>query len=125
MMTTVFKILHKVKYLSPIITLTIGQEPSGADEFLSPQQDGSENSQQDVNTNTTIDFGVQDFVLPVELLSFKATADKDHIDLTWATASELNNSHFELERSEDGKSFKMIGTYRRTRNSFGASRLHV
>ncbi|MEM6697740.1 MAG: SdrD B-like domain-containing protein, partial [Bacteroidota bacterium] len=49
-----------------------------------------------------------DVVLPVELLGFEAKADKDHIDLTWSTASELNNSHFELERSEDGKVFKQI-----------------
>ncbi|MEM6696835.1 MAG: SdrD B-like domain-containing protein, partial [Bacteroidota bacterium] len=49
-----------------------------------------------------------DVVLPVELLGFEAKADKDHIDLVWATASEYNNSHFELERSEDGKVFKQI-----------------
>ncbi|MEM9848565.1 MAG: SdrD B-like domain-containing protein, partial [Bacteroidota bacterium] len=93
---------------SPIINLSPGNEPSGAQEFQSPNQDGSENSTQDVNTNTTIDFGFQDLVLPVELLSFKAQANKDHIDLVWVTASERNNSHFELERSEDGKTFKQI-----------------
>ncbi|MEM9885226.1 MAG: SdrD B-like domain-containing protein, partial [Bacteroidota bacterium] len=49
-----------------------------------------------------------DLVLPVEWLDFNAKAAKEHIDLTWATASEINNSHFELERSEDGKSFKQI-----------------
>ncbi|MEM9849305.1 MAG: hypothetical protein AAF847_15580, partial [Bacteroidota bacterium] len=49
-----------------------------------------------------------DFILPVELLAFEAKADKDHIDLVWSTASERNNSHFELERSEDGKTFKAI-----------------
>ncbi|MEM9850332.1 MAG: T9SS type A sorting domain-containing protein, partial [Bacteroidota bacterium] len=49
-----------------------------------------------------------DLILPVELLGFKATAAKDHIDLTWSTANELNNSHFDLERSEDAKAFKPI-----------------
>ncbi|MEM9846517.1 MAG: SdrD B-like domain-containing protein [Bacteroidota bacterium] len=49
-----------------------------------------------------------DLVLPVEWLGFSVKAAKEHIDLTWATASEINNSHFELERSEDGKSFKQI-----------------
>ncbi|MEM0993358.1 MAG: SdrD B-like domain-containing protein, partial [Bacteroidota bacterium] len=93
---------------SPLINLSVGNEPSGAQEVLFPNQDGSDNSTQDVNTNTTLDFGFQDLVLPVELLRFKAQADKDHIDLTWATASEINNSHFELERSEDGKTFKQI-----------------
>jgi len=94
--------------ISPIINLAIGIEPSGSDEFRSPNQDGSENSQQDKNTNTTIDFGFQNIILPVDLLGFKAEARKDRIDLIWATASELNNSHFELERSEDGKVFKQI-----------------
>ena len=48
-------------------------------------------------------------MLPVDLIEFKARAEKDHIALTWLTASELNNSHFEIERSEDGKIFKQIG----------------
>ncbi len=68
-----------------------------------------------LNNPTTEDEDDHDFaeitapnVLPVELLSFEAKADVDHIDLKWATASELNNSHFELERSEDAKSFKPI-----------------
>ncbi|MEM9888170.1 MAG: T9SS type A sorting domain-containing protein [Bacteroidota bacterium] len=47
--------------------------------------------------------------LPVELLGFKAQAQKDQIVLSWSTASETNNSHFEIERSEDAKIFKKIG----------------
>jgi len=47
--------------------------------------------------------------LPVELKSFKIQPQKDHIDLLWTTASETDNSHFEIERSEDGKIFKKIG----------------
>lgn len=93
---------------SPTYTLSVGEEPSGESETLTPLQDGAENSSQDVNINTTVDFGFQNLVLPVELLSFKAKANKDHIDLTWSTASEFDNSHFELERSEDSKTFKKI-----------------
>lgn len=47
--------------------------------------------------------------LPVELQSFKAQAQKNHIALSWITASEIDNSHFEVERSEDGKVFRKIG----------------
>ncbi|MEM9886022.1 MAG: SdrD B-like domain-containing protein [Bacteroidota bacterium] len=94
--------------ISPTYTLSVGGEPSGAAETETPTQDGTDSSARDLNTNTTVDFGFQDLVLPVELLIFKAQADKDHIDLTWSTASEKNNSHFDLERSEDGKSFKSI-----------------
>ncbi|MBB6612969.1 T9SS type A sorting domain-containing protein [Pontibacter sp. Tf4] len=48
--------------------------------------------------------------LPVELTSFKGKATESGIDLKWETASELNNSHFDVERSADGKSFKSIAT---------------
>ena len=93
---------------SPFYTLSVGGEPSGTDEILTPGQDGTDGTKRDVNTNTTVDFGFQDEILPVELLGFRAQADKDHIDLFWSTASELNNSHFDLERSENGKDFKAI-----------------
>ncbi len=47
--------------------------------------------------------------LPVSLTSFTAKAYLQNIDLAWATASESNNSHFEILRSGDGKSFSKIG----------------
>ncbi len=48
--------------------------------------------------------------LPVELLSFTGTFLNDDVLLNWATASETNNDHFEIERSTDGETFKQIGT---------------
>ncbi|MEM1325595.1 MAG: T9SS type A sorting domain-containing protein [Bacteroidota bacterium] len=52
----------------------------------------------------------QDCVLPVELLYFQAKTTKNNqAQLTWATASEQNNSHFLIERSRDGKQFEAIG----------------
>ncbi|HEY3296424.1 MAG TPA: T9SS type A sorting domain-containing protein [bacterium] len=39
-----------------------------------------------------------DFVLPVELQSFTAIAGDGEVTLHWATASENNNDHFEIER---------------------------
>jgi len=47
--------------------------------------------------------------LPVELISFEARKNKEQVSLTWATASEINNSRFEIERSTDGKEFINIG----------------
>jgi hypothetical protein len=93
---------------TPFFMLMVGNEPNMADEMLTPNQDGSNASARDASTNTTVDLGFQSVVLPVELLYFEAKADGDHIDLNWATASELNNSHFELERSKDAKVFKPI-----------------
>ncbi|MEL6942704.1 MAG: T9SS type A sorting domain-containing protein, partial [Bacteroidota bacterium] len=94
---------------SPVFTLSVGNEPStSTGEPLTPGQDGGDASARDMSTNTTVDFGFQDVELPVELLAFQAKADKDHIDIIWSTASEIDNSHFLLERSEDGKAFKQI-----------------
>jgi hypothetical protein len=47
--------------------------------------------------------------LPVELIEFIANpADNHSAMLNWATASEINNSHFILERSYDGINFEPI-----------------
>lgn len=47
--------------------------------------------------------------LPVDLISFDANSiDNKKVNLNWATASEINNSHFEIERSEDGERFSVI-----------------
>jgi hypothetical protein len=48
--------------------------------------------------------------LPIELLSFSANQTKNNITLTWATASELNNKEFIIEKSVDGNTFAAIGT---------------
>lgn len=48
--------------------------------------------------------------LPVELLSFDGKQIENKILLTWVTASELNNERFDVEKSNDGKEFRKIGT---------------
>lgn len=51
-------------------------------------------------TNTT---------LPVELLYFKANAvDNKVVKLNWATATEINNEGFEVQRSKNGVDFEKI-----------------
>ena len=50
-----------------------------------------------------------DGLLPVELISFDATAKPSGHLLEWSTASELNNSHFEIEHSLNGAKFSKIG----------------
>jgi glucose/arabinose dehydrogenase len=47
--------------------------------------------------------------LPVELLSFNATAKEGRVHLDWSTASEHNTSHFEIERSTENTDFEPIG----------------
>ncbi|MDB5269519.1 MAG: hypothetical protein JWP58_2559 [Hymenobacter sp.] len=48
--------------------------------------------------------------LPVELMTFTATAKGRAVALAWATASEKNSAAFEVERSLDGNAFARIGT---------------
>ena len=58
---------------------------------------------------TAFDFG-PNAVLPVDLIHFDVNAVANHhTDLHWSTASEINNSHFEIERSYDGRNFEAIG----------------
>jgi protocatechuate 3,4-dioxygenase beta subunit len=48
--------------------------------------------------------------LPVTWLKFKATLvnGEQDVHLDWSTATEINNSHFEVERSFDGRTFTKI-----------------
>ncbi|MEM8582944.1 MAG: T9SS type A sorting domain-containing protein [Bacteroidota bacterium] len=49
-------------------------------------------------------------VLPVELVSLRAAATSRQTGwLTWITATETENSHFEIERSTDGQRWRQIG----------------
>lgn len=47
--------------------------------------------------------------LPVELLSFNATAENEKVNLKWVTASELNNDFFTVQHSIDGVEFTSLG----------------
>lgn len=47
--------------------------------------------------------------LPVELASFVATGKGRDVQLSWSTATEINNKGFEVERSADGEHFSFIG----------------
>lgn len=47
-------------------------------------------------------------VLPIELLYFKGESTNNINSLSWATASEINNSSFEIEKSTDGINFSKL-----------------
>lgn len=48
--------------------------------------------------------------LPVQLVSFACSGQSNGVKLVWTTASEVNNDHFDIERSGDGIEFKKIVT---------------
>ena len=68
------------------------------------------NSDQDRQTSLYF----RDFIYPqggplaVTYLSFDAVANNNVVTLNWVTAQEINNSHFEVERSFDNNRFNTI-----------------
>lgn len=50
-----------------------------------------------------------EFVVPVELVSFKAIPEKDQVLLKWSTATESNNFGFEVQRKYERGEYCKIG----------------
>jgi hypothetical protein len=48
-------------------------------------------------------------VVPVELSSFIASVNENDVTLSWQTATELNNSGFDVERTEANEEWEKIG----------------
>ena len=57
------------------------------------------------------------FVVPVELVDFSGKRTNHISQLKWETATEINTSNFEIERSEDAQKFKSIGQVKAKGNS--------
>ena len=57
----------------------------------------------------TFAYPLTDINVPVELTSFVASVVAKNVELTWTTATEINNMGFEIEKSFDGNNFIKIG----------------
>ncbi len=55
--------------------------------------------------------------LPVHLISFTARLQQQNVQLGWQSSAEENTSHFEVERSADGKDFTVLATVNAQGNS--------
>lgn len=73
---------------------------------LSPDAGSSDNVGN--NQSASSEFEVSG-ILPIELLRFSATPVDQGVELEWETATEINNSHFEIQRSADGRHYQTIG----------------
>jgi Secretion system C-terminal sorting domain len=62
-------------------------------------------------------FLAKKFVVPVELVDFSGKRTNHISQLKWETATEINTSNFEIERSEDAQKFKSIGQVKAKGNS--------
>src|SRR5688572_5296990 len=47
--------------------------------------------------------------MPVNFTGFFAKKSGEYVQLTWTTNNEVNNSHFEIQRSADGRNWNTIG----------------
>lgn len=56
-------------------------------------------------------------ILPIELASFTGKNENRRNRLDWMTATEKNNSHFDVERSSDGAIWEVIATVEGNGNS--------
>jgi hypothetical protein len=60
------------------------------------------------NLTKTLLLGIANSSLPISLSTLIAYNIKFQNHITWQTASEVNNSHFEIEHSKDGLNFKLL-----------------
>lgn len=103
-------------------TYTLGKPTTGSDNVTMAFTAGSTDIKDGSNISQTQGTftGFTNEALPVELTSFLAkwgegsinaegVQGTSNIELSWNTAMELDNSHFEIERSLDGKTWEMIG----------------
>lgn len=61
-----------------------------------------------VTTSAVFDFTTSG-ALPVSISNIRALNEKEKVRVEWNTASEINTSHFEVERAADGRTFSAIG----------------
>lgn len=90
-------------------TIDMGSVPAGEYYLRIWTEDSSEG-----DMNICVDY--QDSVLPVELTGFKVDNQQDKNELTWTTLSEVNASHFEIQRSSD-KNYNTISEIEATGSS--------
>ncbi len=62
-----------------------------------------------VGENGTILKTTNGGIIPVELTSFTVIAQSDYVELKWTTATETNNSGFEVQRKLDSNEWNRIG----------------
>lgn len=61
-------------------------------------------------------------VIPIELVDFSVRSTVNSVELTWSTASEINNKGFQVERSEDGVHFGALDFIKGQGNAEGLTR---
>ena len=82
-------------------------------------------------TNTFSSFspfgvGAVDAPLPVILVDFNAVLNNSKtVDISWSTQQEINSSHFDVQRSNDGVNWNVIGTVKAKGNASYTSHVYI
>jgi hypothetical protein len=63
----------------------------------------------DVSTFSPWTLSSSDATLPIELIDFTASANRQTVDINWKANTEINNDYFTIQRSRDGMHFTDIG----------------
>jgi len=77
--------------------------------FTTISSDDSQTGLETATNGMTVQAGICNSLLPVELLAFTAKMVENQATLAWKTATETNNAGFEIQHSTDGKVFEKIG----------------
>jgi hypothetical protein len=73
------------------------------------------------NSQNFVDATNDASIVPIQLISFKAALQGNNVQVSWSTATEINNSHFNVLRSLNGKDFSSIGTIQGKGNTVAVS----
>lgn len=97
----------KVVYIGDTNVVTItGLSPYTAYKVAILEMNGWANA---TNFLTSGAYTFSATTLPVKWLSFEGKKIENEVQLNWKTASEINNSHFNVERRFDNESWETIG----------------
>jgi hypothetical protein len=106
-------------FLDPTSSFYHDSDGDGLIDLYDTSSSGAPYSAPDGDANGVPDYLQEgrEVTVPVTYLFIRAFERDGQAVLEWATASELNNSHFTVERSEDGVNFYEIGVVTGSDNS--------
>ncbi len=108
---TGFGTVANVNHLRQTLINTISPGADGAHAGTTTNPQVNRTGLTTANLSNSFYWGSIDAVnstLPIELLSFNTSLVIGQVKLSWATASELNNDFFTIERSTDAEKFEEV-----------------
>ncbi len=99
--------IDKVYFGSKNSTFAYTDENEDFDEHSEPTYEVTASYSSGVNSEAA-EFSFEDNPLPIELLSFSVKNNGNSVMIQWATAAEINNDYFTIERSTDGFSWEIL-----------------